>query len=214
MIESKNIFILIPFIIWVVNSRRFKSWLPFIGLLLFFSLITEMVGEYLVNRDYDNHWVYNCFIVFDFTFLSVALLKISPKPKESRWIIFFSSFILLLTALNFLLEHSPIDEFATSLLLVMGGLLVIHSIWVILGLAKHSSIPLLRSASFWITLSPFFYFACFVPSFGLMMYFSDKNDDLADQLYEINDYLFIMRYLLILVGFVLALKKQPNAQRL
>jgi len=212
--EPKNLFILLALIVWVANSRRFENWLPYLGLWLTLSMATEIIGDLTACSKFSNYIYYNIFIVVDFILMSSILFKINPKRKESIWIFACSALIVLISAIAFLFNNSPIQDFATSVLLVMGGLLVVHSTVVILRLAMYSTTPILKSPEFWIALSPFFYFACFVPSFGMSMYFSETNRDLAEQLYKINDYLFVLRYLLILMGLILAFKKPVNAPRL
>lgn len=210
--ELKNIIILLAIVAWFFVPFKKEKWLPLVGLFLFLSLSTELLGEWLLVGGPGNAIVYNVFVLIDFTITSAVLIRVSPKAKESRRVFMLSSLLLLVPIALFLVKNTPLSHFASSVLLISGLLLTIHSTLVILRLGQYSDELVLKIPAFWIVLSPFFYFASFVPSFGLAMHFATSNRVLSEGLYTITDYLFYLRYLLILTGLILAHKRLKHAQ--
>ena len=210
--DLKNFTILATLVAWFFVAKKKEKWLPFVGVFLALSLATELSAVWLRDNGYSNALVYNMFIPIDYVLSGLILSRVGPGKPRSMKVLLYASPLFLLVAVIFLLSKSPLIWVASSVLLVSGLIVAIQSTVVLFTLAQMIDIPIMKHPGFWIALSPFFFFTCFVPSFGLAMYFGDTNSDLAMKLYNIMDYFFFLRYSLILIGLGLLLKGRFNVE--
>lgn len=163
-------------------------------------LFTE-TSSYFIR--YNNHWVYNGFILFQLFFFSFFFFR-AIKSSFFKKVILLTSFVFLTFYLINLLFIQGFNRFNYYSIILVSLLLIIYAGRFMLQLADEENAgSFWRSPLFWISLSCLLFFS------GSFMYFSawdilvnaktDKRGLLYNNLFQI---LNVLHYAMLSIGFL------------
>jgi len=195
---------------WRVGPLR-PRWAQWAGAQLVASIAVEVIGLATRMQGINNQWIYNLYLVVEFTTLCAMILCLAPDRNRARVRTVVGVVVYAVAVVVNVRSNGSVRVFATQALLVGGLVLALLALVVMYRLADTSTVRLARLPAFWMLLSVMLYFLCIIPVFGLYNYFAVRNEQLARVIYSMNDVLFVLRYGLFAWSMVLlrgALKPQ------
>lgn len=210
----KELVLLLTVVAWCFTWRTGRpAWWPWLGIQLCLALVVELFGKWLGDLGVANHLLYNSYLFTEFM-LTVGLV-LRSLPMRPRAIEYAAAVALIVFCGAFawdLVSHGTWKVFATNALIVGGFMIGSLATLALFVLARTSSGTLYRLPVFWVLLSFLVYFLCIAPVFGLYNYLIDHNPALAVRIYVINDVLFVLRYVLVIIGLLILRRTQRAAQ--
>lgn len=183
--------------------------------LIFFYVLTILVfdiwGMSLAIQGKNNWLVYNILIGIEVVLLTVYLNQIL-KYKNQRKYLNFSCFLFFVYTLIHLSTFGMNDLLLPLSMLGGSFLSLFFLLYLIYGQTESRWI---NSPDNWISLGSIFYLCGTIPFHALFLYLVDKKQDLAVTLFlVINMGLSHFRFLLILIGFLMILKRKQFKQEI
>lgn len=198
-----SISFIVSFNVYKQDNSAFylKLFPPYLGL----TLLIEIVGNYLVNRNIETYILYNIFGVVEFAFFLFILSKIIQNKVMRRII----SITLILNALislgNLLLFQT--DSYASISYSVGSLLVVIFCIYYFFELFRYPKfVNLVKEPSFWICSGLLFYFCCSFPLLGLTTFLESIPEVLLNHFFILLNVLNISLYSLFIIAFLCRIK--------
>lgn len=196
--------VLIACVFGIISYNYNGIFLRAIFYMTFFSLVVEVTGETLGIMYRSNIWLFNLYLLPNTLLTGIAGTYLFNKVLNKYliriglliWSIFW--FIQLYT--------NGIAIFANRAFL-FGGLLLIVVYLVSLKNLFVSTTVFYKQPEFWVAIAVIVYYACNIPSFGLINYLISHHDFAATNLYYINNILSIFYYSLISYSFYLCRKQ-------
>jgi len=210
--EYKELVLWLAALAWgVACFKRRPRWLPWLGAQLLIAILVETAGKWMGQNGMANQWLYNTYMIAEFTFLSFVLLHLgTPLLRQIRLVLGIAAFVFVTFLIWDVSDSGTFHVFASNTLIMGGFLLGAIAAWVLLTLAVKSHASLIVLPEFWVLIAIMGYFLCTAPMFGLYNHFSEANPALGLQVYRINDILFVLRYGLTAAGLAL-LARTPHA---
>lgn len=197
-------------IVLLVGATLFKRMNIQEKIILFYVatiLVFDIWGMSLAVQGKNNWFVYNILIGLEAILLTAYLNLILKSKKQIKYLNIFS-------ALFFVYSIIHINFFNTDNLLLplsmYGGshFSLFFLLYLIYG---QTEIKWINNPDNWISLGSIFYLCGTIPFQALFLYLIDKKQDLAVMLFQtINMGLSHFRFLLILIGFLMILKRKQT----
>ncbi|QQR85588.1 MAG: hypothetical protein IPJ76_13350 [Flavobacteriales bacterium] len=191
--------VVLPFvsatILWL-DHRRSPPRTIWLVVQMLLAASVECYAAYLASGGSNNLWVYNWYVPLEFVLL---LLFIGPGMTGLRWKITIALVAVAFVGLWWADIHicTPQQRFVSSTYIVGAMFLTAMFVAHLVRLSVHADVPLIHQPMFWNCLGHVFFFAGMIPTLGLLNVMNERDPDLADKLYRVNDVLFFLRYGLI-----------------
>ena len=193
IIDLKPFLTLVALIGWctLAKSQR-KVWLA-LGIHLLVVTVIEISPFVEAYNGRHNLWIYNSYLTVQMPLLVWLVTSIAGSRLLQRVAVFFivPSCVVLIADLHGLDFQ---EEMMVPTALVNCVLLSALFTWVLFDLAQHAADPLLRSARFWIAFAHLLFFGCTIPLTGLFNYLMERDLELAEKLYVLNDIPYALHY--------------------
>jgi hypothetical protein len=187
---------------WRVGPLR-PRWAQWAGVQLLASIAMEVIGLSTRLQGINNQWMYNVYLVVEFTTLCAMILCLAPDRNRALVRTVVGGVVYAVAVVVNVRSNGSVRVFASQALLVGGLVLALLALVVMYRLADTSTVRLARLPAFWMLLSVMLYFLCIIPVFGLHNHFAARNPQLARLIYPMNDVLFMLRYGLFAWSMVL-----------
>jgi hypothetical protein len=179
-------------------------------LILFYVAIIfvfDLWATSLAIKEQKNWFVYNILIGIEFLILTVYLNMILESKKLKNYLN-VSSILFFVYSVIYVFFNG-INTLMMPFSIVSGSIL---SFFFLLFLVYgQSEIKWINSPDKWFALGSIFYLFGTIPFQAMFLYLIDKKQDLAITLFQvINMGLSHLRFLLILVGFLMIIKRKQN----
>ena len=201
--DWKDLMLLPAILAWLALGRRQPAWVHWAGAQVCLAIVFELFGKFTSACNVSNHWAYNIYMFLEFGMLSMILFHMPFAPRYIRGQLLFCALLFITVFLWDSHVHHSFFEFSTNALIVGGLLLAAQAFLALLRISTRGESAPLGRGDVWALLSIMLSFLCFVPSFGLYNYLTGLSEERANDLLTINDVLFILRYGLVSLGFLL-----------
>lgn len=180
------------------DTPRFLKVFPFFLLL---TVIIEIIGWQLVDREINTTTLYNLFTTLEFEFYLFLLFNIIRTPKARKVILFCCFSYPLLVVLN--ISIIQVNTFH-SITYAIGCLLIvavcIYYFFELFQLPK--SVDLKKEPAFWICSGLLFFYCCSFPLFALSNYLHSVSVIILKNLASIVTILNILLYTSFIIAFL------------
>lgn len=178
-----------------------RAW-KIIVLQLSLDLVAELLGLVLRQLKYTTSPVYNFYLPAELILLAVTANMFLKSVHWKRATFFFLALFFGVWLYD-LWEHSLL--FFTSRAYATEGIIICCLyLGLLLQLQRQDGYSsLLQHPLFWFCVAHLVYFGCVIPYFSLMDYLQANKPQLWHHLYIINPIMGVMRYLLVLLSFIL-----------
>ncbi|MEZ4759905.1 MAG: hypothetical protein R2810_08960 [Flavobacteriales bacterium] len=194
-IQTLKYLVLLPAVILYLRLPAARPpWSWWTGGLLLAGMAVEGLGFWLASQGWSNLLYFNGYMVLEFALILGVQNSMTAARKGRVYRVSVAATIFLAALLQEGLGTDLRSGFLTRTLVVGGLLLAVSGVDVLFRMARRSDSPLAGRADFWMLVSVVTYFLCFIPTMGLYHYVGEKDIVLAEAIYGINDYLFILRY--------------------
>lgn len=169
------------------------------------GLIIEIIGHIFINlkRPIENTACFNVYILIEFYLMFGAAILF--LKKNNRVLLSFGSLPFIIFMIH--LSRTGFGKFSSFSFLAGGIILVVFYLYLLFEISKRTAI-LKNIPEFWVCIGIIAYFGCTVPFFSLFTYFVNHGKEkLGDMLFKLNDFLALIRYLCLLIAFLLLNKK-------
>ena len=179
--------------------------------IIFFYVVTILVfdiwGMSLAIQSKNNWFVYNILIGVEVLFLTAYLNQVLKYDYQRRYLNISSFFFFVYSSIH--VYFFGMSDLLLPLSMLSGSFLsLFFLLYLIYGQTESKWI---NSTDNWISLGSIFYLCGTIPFQALFLYLVDKKQDLAVMLFiTINMGLSHFRFLLILIGFLLILKRKQS----
>ena len=173
------------------------------------GLIVESLGGYMSIKGFNNSWLFNIYILVSTTLITAAgviylTIKIAKPIIISILVIWIVFWIIHLI-------NSPIAHFANKAFLSGSVILVSLFILVLINLINTNRQITHNLPIYLLCIAVLLYYACNMPTIGLLDYLLEHYRLLAKNLYIINSSLSIAYYAILSYAFYLYIpKKSPD----
>ena len=199
-------FVIIPLALvawWWARKGAPPWWLP-AGVQLLLALLAESLAAWLLYHERPNHQVYNIYMALEFASLSWLVASI-PKPDRSSIRIALVCALLFFAVYGVEWYRGSMSDDATlfHLALNAGGiLLALQSVLALHRLVQSGPVDAMNNGAIWVLAATCLYFISASPLLGGVIHFSHSEPQIALALLDVNDVLFVLRYGLCLVSFI------------
>lgn len=194
--------------LWGIAGRGGDDIPPAFAAQLVVALFFETITGAWMYAGWNNHWIYNLYFPLEFACLMAFVLPLIPEPQRLHAgipaIALYGA--VLITELAF---RGGIAVYANVTYVVEAFILCILHVWALFRLALAEERPLGRVPLFWLLLSGALWFGASIPYNGLMHYLEQRDPEMAYAFGDINPMLALLRYALVLVGILTALRRAP-----
>jgi hypothetical protein len=202
LLELKNL-IFVPLLLsWLTLRNPKDGWIRSIGNYLFFSAALELIAwitSFFCTSNHNLYYIASYIDVFLIgRILSSIVYKRKKKVKPVLLTIMLGSMIIF--SLLRIAKLPLLTDALTQNILVHGFIILIATTYTFHKQAQVSDVKILKTAEFWALSALLLYYTCSGPSLALSLYLYESNQQLSDQLMYINDFLFLLKYFLILVS--------------
>lgn len=205
-------FIFLPALVgWFAVRGERPAWARWMAGQVALAAAVELSGKLTMAFGVNNHALYNSYMVGEYALLSLVLWHMPPTDRLGRRLVLVGAAMFFLAFTLDLFIRGTYFSFASNALIAGGTLLAVQAALALWRLMLATDLPLYGLPAFWVLVSTVLYFFCFLPVLGLYNYLTTISSPLADQVYGINDVLFILRYGMIAVGFWLLRSRQAKA---
>lgn len=204
------VFLIFTNILLLINIKNiFRRTYVYLLIMLIIALICEISGHLMNRNGINNQPLFNGYILSEVFFLTL-IAKNFVNGKSN-----FTFSILLAIAVFYWIYLSILNGllfFHINSFIVNCVVITIMYLMVLIRITSKRIDGLLADPILWICISCIIYFGCDIPLFCLMPYFSKiKNTVLKNNIYNLNNILAIIRYLIILYS-IWCLKRQSRKQ--
>lgn len=174
-----------------------------IAIQVFVAFLIELVGLQIRAQNSSNVWIYNCFMLVEFSILfiasSITLGKIS----------FISLLILSLYWICWGVEIyiNAIGNFAIRTY-VIGAITLLISFSIVLYKSVQNRDSLLFQSRFWFSIGIILFFGCNIPFFSMHSYIRNtSNIAQVKMLINLMSFFAHIRYICMAIGFVIVFRE-------
>ncbi len=194
----KNLILIPTILIYVLKKGERPQWYLILGAVLIFSTLTEALAWTLLRLSIPNLSVYNIYTVVN-TLLVTSML--SAVYDGSRRFIPWSATVLISAILVHQVYYGAgLEAFAAGLVVVSGFIIAAYAGYMLYRVAESTELAIGREGIFWILAAYLIYYLCFAPSIGLVGYLIAKDPGTAITLLNFNDVLFVLHFIMIMIG--------------
>jgi hypothetical protein len=197
-------------IAWIANQQNLYTppLRSFVWLILF-NLVVEAIGLTMRNHGVANAWLYNLYILIEFTFFNWLYYEAIFEKKLKRII----RVVSLLFPVLFLVNEFWIQGFHifNTYGYIVGALIVL--VWVAMYFIQLLNRPLQPTALvqplFWISTGLLFFYLGNIPFYGMINYLMEVYPDTLQRYFIIVHLLIMVKFILFGVGFICS-RTNPN----
>lgn len=172
------------------------------------SLLAEIIGYVISSYKLHNTWVFNIYVLLDYTLMGYAALLLMNKARFNS-VLYYIWSILPFFLFWDIYEHSIYSlcvNFITLFYLVIS--VVFFYIMIVNTVFKPTAI--LKSPIFWLSISIVLYHGCTLPIWIIYKYAIDIKSSTSATFYTINNIINIFRYPLAAYAVYLAANDNTN----
>lgn len=197
----KQIILLGALTCWLLSRYAF-SW-PGVVLTshLLAAAVVECWAHHLASQGIHNLWLYNLGGVAEFVTLAV-FLSIFFGQRWRWWILGGGLALYVLVQIIERVKATSPDEFLNLSAITGAALLASASAFLLYKLANDELIALGSRPEFLLFSSMALYYGGMIPLMGLLGVMTDRNEELTDRIYAINDVLFVASNALIIFASI------------
>ena len=169
---------------------------------LFLSFLVEGYNNYLSEHGRNNTLTYNVFMIFEFSYLIIFLIKTLRPYFSTRPLYVVLIVFCILSLLNFLFLQgfymwNTYTYLFGILFIIVLGLMYFYALF-----QYTTSMNLLQNPTFWIVTGLLFYYICALPSFGLLNFFIKTASKYLSTLLYVTDFMNYLLYTVYTIAFL------------
>lgn len=189
-----------------LNRQQTPLYLLLFPPFLITTLIIEVIGARLSDRQQSNVWLYNFFTVLEFCFY-LLLVSFIISNHKMKLILRYTLVLYAVTASCNIIFIQRISAFHTVTYSIGCLLIVAACVYYFFELFKiPQAIKLKNTPAFWICSGLLFFYCCGFPLFGMFNFLSGISKLIIKNFYAIIIILNIFLYSLFTIAFLCRLK--------
>ncbi len=174
------------------------------------SFLTEFICSVLGSAGIPNHWVINAYFPIEFTGLFLlAMRELNVRHAAPLTALATTAYLTAMTVEARM--GNGFHTLLTTTYIVGGFVLAVMYTALLFRTADEVFHPLHQDPRFWWCLALVVWFTSCIPLNGLLIYLLERDAQLADRLFSINEVLCLVRYALVSAGCLLYL---PHLRRI
>ena len=180
-----------------------------IASLIVFAFIVDRIAEYLSIRHIHNMWLYNGTIIIETGIIFLIIYKYYLNKLKHKKTIIGMFYTYLSCSIFYYLSHLSNEDLNIYGYLPAALVIAFISYFFLLHITENMNEAITKNIFFWFSMANMIYYTGSISIVGTMPWFAHHHPELHSHLYFINNILYAIWYLLILIGFI-SCKKTPQ----
>lgn len=193
----------------IYTFTRLDYFSKLIAVQVFIALIVELIGLQILKQKPSNVWLYNYYMLAEFSLLIIA------AGLKSTIVSLKSIILLLLFFLCWGLEiyWNSIEIFAVNTY-VLGATILLVSFSIVLYRSVQNRDPLFGQSKFWFAIGIILFYGCNIPFFAMHDYIKNYSNPAQINLLTFLMVIFVhIRYLCMAIGFLIVFREVKKKQK-
>jgi hypothetical protein len=188
----------------LLTFRKLDTFSRLIAVQVFISCLVELAGWQFRLHGQKNIWLYNCYMLVEFTLLFVATSLHFRKSLHPRMI---ATLILYWSCWSFEIWYNRISTFAVHTY-VIGAIILMVCYFIVLYKSAWSRNSLFNQSLFWFAIGVLLFFGCSIPYLSMYDYIAENSSrHQLELLANLMKLLAQFRYLCTVIAFIVVFRE-------